>query len=97
MILDTFDSVFVWIGRGANDFEKKEALKSAKDYIQSDPSNRDLDSTLLIQVGSSSVSFPCYLYDVDISYCHSNTVSHVTFVDVTMYYGLAFILCVCPL
>jgi len=50
MILDTFDQVFVWIGRGANEVEKKEALKTAKDYIQSDPSNRDLDSTLLIQV-----------------------------------------------
>ena len=50
MILDTYDMVFVWIGRGANEVEKKEALKSAKEYIQTDPSNRDLDSTLLIQV-----------------------------------------------
>ena len=50
MILDTFDQVFVWIGRGANEVEKKEALKTARDYIQSDPSDRDLDSTLLIQV-----------------------------------------------
>ena len=50
MILDTFSEVFVWIGRGANEEEKKEALTTACEYIQSDPSNRDLDSTVLIQV-----------------------------------------------
>lgn len=51
MILDTYEQVFVWIGRGANVTEKKEALKSAKEYVQTDPSARDMDSTSLIQVG----------------------------------------------
>jgi len=64
MILDTFDQVFVWIGRGANEVEKKEALKTARDYIQSDPSGRDLDSTLLFQVCplqlSASISFTMF-------------------------------------
>ena len=50
MILDTFSEVFVWVGRGANEVEKKEGLKTACEYIETDPSNRDLDSTLLIQV-----------------------------------------------
>ena len=50
MILDTYSQVFVWVGRGANEEEKKEALRSACEYIQTDPSNRDLDSTLLLQV-----------------------------------------------
>ena len=50
MILDTYSEVFVWVGRGANEVEKKEALRTACEYIQTDPSNRDLDSTLLIQV-----------------------------------------------
>ena len=50
MILDTFSEVFVWIGRGANEVEKKEALKTAQEYIKTDPSDRDLDSTTLIQV-----------------------------------------------
>ena len=49
MILDTFSEVFVWIGRGANEVEKKEALTTACEYIETDPSNRDVDSTLLIQ------------------------------------------------
>ena len=52
MILDTYSEVFVWVGRGANELEKRESLKTAVDYIQSDPSKRDLDSTLLIQVCS---------------------------------------------
>lgn len=50
MILDTYAQIFVWVGRDANEVEKKEALKTAKDYIVSDPSNRDLDSTQLLQV-----------------------------------------------
>ncbi len=50
MILDTFSEVFVWIGRGANEEEKKESLRTAQEYIMSDPSGRDIDSTLLLQV-----------------------------------------------
>ena len=50
MILDTFSELFVWVGRGANEVERKEALKTAHEYIKTDPSDRDLDSTTLIQV-----------------------------------------------
>ena len=50
MILDTYAQVFVWVGRHANEVEKKEGLKTAKEYIESDPSARDLDSTQLLQV-----------------------------------------------
>lgn len=50
MILDTYSEVFVWIGRGANEEEKKESLSIAKEYITGDPSGRDVDSTLLLQV-----------------------------------------------
>lgn len=57
MILDTYAQIFVWVGRDANEVEKKEALKTAKDYIVSDPSNRDLDSTQLLQVSVLLVTF----------------------------------------
>lgn len=50
MILDTYSEVFVWIGRGANEVEKKESLTIAQEYINSDPSGRDVDSTQLLQV-----------------------------------------------
>ncbi len=51
MILDTYSEVFVWIGHGANEMERKESLKIAMKYIQNDPSGRNPDSTLLLQVG----------------------------------------------
>ena len=54
MILDTYAEVYVWVGRGANEVEKKESLKAAVDYIETDPSNRDLDSTVLLQVWSTT-------------------------------------------
>lgn len=57
MILDTYSEVYVWIGRGANDEEKKESLKIAQEYITSDPSGRDMDSTLLLQVKTMFVFF----------------------------------------
>lgn len=64
MILDTYAQVFVWIGRGANEVEKKEGLKTAKDYIDTDPSNRDLDSTQLLQVkqGFEPPIFTCHFH-----------------------------------
>lgn len=62
MILDTYAQVFVWVGRDANDVEKKEGLKTAKEYIESDPSGRDLDSTQLLQVkqGFEPPIFTCH-------------------------------------
>jgi hypothetical protein len=60
MMLDTYSEVFVWVGRGANELEKKEGLKTAQEYIQTDPSDRDLDSTTLIQVCSiRTTENPC--------------------------------------
>ncbi|XP_069815445.1 scinderin [Dendropsophus ebraccatus] len=41
MLLDTWEQIFLWIGKDANDVEKKESLKSAKQYIETDPSGRD--------------------------------------------------------
>ncbi|KAE8596365.1 hypothetical protein XENTR_v10016072 [Xenopus tropicalis] len=41
MLLDTHEQVFLWIGKDANEQEKKESLKSAKQYIETDPSGRD--------------------------------------------------------
>ncbi|XP_071061056.1 gelsolin a isoform X1 [Pseudochaenichthys georgianus] len=41
MILDSWDQVFVWIGNEAQEEEKTEAMKSAAQYIETDPANRD--------------------------------------------------------
>ncbi|XP_065886890.1 gelsolin, cytoplasmic-like [Dysidea avara] len=64
MILDTYDQVFVWIGRGANEVEKKEGLQTAQQYVEGDPSGRDIDSTALIQIkqGFEPPNFTCYFH-----------------------------------
>ncbi|XP_062815057.1 gelsolin isoform X2 [Anolis carolinensis] len=41
MLLDTWDQVFVWVGKDAQEEEKTEAEASARRYIETDPSNRD--------------------------------------------------------
>jgi len=50
MLLDTYDDVFVWIGKGANAIEKKEALSAAMNYIKSDKSGRTVENTNILQV-----------------------------------------------
>ncbi|XP_027018717.2 gelsolin-like isoform X2 [Tachysurus fulvidraco] len=41
MILDTWDEVYVWIGKEANEEEKTEAVASAVRYIETHPAVRD--------------------------------------------------------
>lgn len=48
MLLDTWDQVFLWIGNEANDIERKEALTTAQEYLQTHPSGRETDTPILI-------------------------------------------------
>ncbi|XP_054846865.1 scinderin isoform X1 [Eublepharis macularius] len=48
MLLDTWDQVFVWIGKDANETERTESVKSAKRYIDTDPSGRDKGTPIVI-------------------------------------------------
>uniref|UniRef100_A0A8D2LUQ2 Scinderin n=1 Tax=Varanus komodoensis TaxID=61221 RepID=A0A8D2LUQ2_VARKO len=48
MLFDTWDQVFVWIGKDANELERTESVKSAKRYIETDPSGRDKGIPLVI-------------------------------------------------
>ncbi|XP_041362840.1 advillin-like [Gigantopelta aegis] len=50
MLLDTFDEIFVWVGKGANEIEKKESLTTAMEYLKTDPAGRSVDTTLIMQV-----------------------------------------------
>lgn len=50
MLLDTGDEIFVWLGEGCQEFEKKESSKVAHKYLMSDPTGRTLDNTLIIVV-----------------------------------------------
>ncbi|XP_059152876.1 advillin-like isoform X2 [Physella acuta] len=50
MILDTIEEVYVWVGKGANEIEKKESLQIALDYIKHDPMGRNDETTVILQV-----------------------------------------------
>ncbi|XP_019364042.1 PREDICTED: adseverin [Gavialis gangeticus] len=47
MLLDVWDQVFIWIGKDANETERNESLKSAKRYIETDPSGRDKGTPII--------------------------------------------------
>ncbi|XP_067860032.1 adseverin isoform X2 [Heptranchias perlo] len=48
MLMDVWDQVFVWIGNDANEVEKTESVKSAKHYIDTDPSGRDKGTSIIV-------------------------------------------------
>lgn len=54
MLLDTQDEIFVWLGEGCQEFEKKEASRVAYNYLLSDPTGRTPDNTLIIVVRQGS-------------------------------------------
>ncbi|KAM8966555.1 scinderin-like [Pelodytes ibericus] len=41
MMLDTWEQIFLWLGKDSNEREKRESLLAAHKYIESDPSGRD--------------------------------------------------------
>ncbi|EDQ85244.1 uncharacterized protein MONBRDRAFT_34323 [Monosiga brevicollis MX1] len=62
MILDAFFEVFVWIGAGANVEERKHALETAKEYVDSDPTDRTSDDTaiMVVKQGLEPTNFRCH-------------------------------------
>lgn len=44
-----FCQVYLWIGKGANDKEKQEAVVTAQEYLKSHPAGRDLDTPILVE------------------------------------------------
>ncbi|XP_048343452.1 advillin-like [Sphaerodactylus townsendi] len=40
--------IFLWIGKESNQVERKEALATAQEYLQTHPSGRDVDTPILI-------------------------------------------------
>ncbi|XP_067824462.1 advillin [Heptranchias perlo] len=58
MLLDTWEEVSLWIGRSANDYEKKESITSAKEYLQTHPAGRDLDTPIVeVKQGFEPLTF----------------------------------------
>ncbi|XP_074055360.1 villin-like protein isoform X2 [Macrotis lagotis] len=41
MLLDTWEEVFLWIGKDSNTYERKESVAMAREYLKSHPAGRD--------------------------------------------------------
>ncbi|XP_071551648.1 gelsolin, cytoplasmic isoform X2 [Panulirus ornatus] len=50
MVLDSGDEVYVWVGQGSDDQEKEKAFAMAENYIKTDPTERTLDSTVILRI-----------------------------------------------
>ncbi|XP_054715456.1 gelsolin, cytoplasmic-like isoform X2 [Uloborus diversus] len=50
MVLDAGDALYIWIGKGADEEEKEKSLEMAEVYINSDPTDRDIDNTLIVKI-----------------------------------------------
>ncbi|XP_028261392.1 advillin isoform X2 [Parambassis ranga] len=48
MLLDTWDQVFLWIGKEANEVERKESVPTSQEYLRTHPGNRDLDTPIVM-------------------------------------------------
>lgn len=59
MILDAYNTIYVWIGNHSNEFEKRGAFKSANTYIAQVRDGRDKEHTQVVEVepGKESPNF----------------------------------------
>ncbi|KAL6111617.1 avil [Pungitius sinensis] len=48
MLLDTWDQVFLWIGKEANEVERKESVVTSQEYLRTHPGTRDPDTPILL-------------------------------------------------
>ncbi|XP_047202715.1 advillin [Girardinichthys multiradiatus] len=48
MLLDTWDQLFLWIGKEANEVERKEAVVTSQDYLRTHPGERDPDTPIIL-------------------------------------------------
>ncbi|KAK2523963.1 Vill [Columba livia] len=58
MLLDTWEEIFLWIGKASNTYEKNEAIASAKEYLKTHPAGRDLATPIiLVKQGYEPLNF----------------------------------------
>ncbi|KAL2081533.1 hypothetical protein ACEWY4_023386 [Coilia grayii] len=48
MLLDIWDQIYLWIGKGASETEKEQAVTTAQEYLRSHPAGRDVDTPILM-------------------------------------------------
>ncbi|XP_064419960.1 villin-1 [Latimeria chalumnae] len=58
MLLDTWDQVFLWLGKGANEQERKDSVVTAQEYLKMHPSGRDpYTPVILVKQGYEPPTF----------------------------------------
>ena len=59
MILDAYQTIYVWIGNKSNVFEKRGAYKNATKYIENIKDERDKENVQIVEVeaGKEPTSF----------------------------------------
>jgi len=59
MLLDSWSSLYVWIGKNANENEQTEAMKTASQYLNLDATARSADTTSIVRIteGYEPISF----------------------------------------
>ncbi|XP_072506900.1 scinderin [Notamacropus eugenii] len=68
MLLDAWEQIFLWIGKDANEVERSESMKSAKAYLETDPSGRDRRTPIVIvKQGSEPPTFTGWFLGWDAS------------------------------
>uniref|UniRef100_A0A3Q4BNU7 Gelsolin-like domain-containing protein n=1 Tax=Mola mola TaxID=94237 RepID=A0A3Q4BNU7_MOLML len=65
MIMDTWDQIFIWVGKDANETERTGSYKIAEDYLESDPSGRKGIAINTIQQGEEPPSFSGWFHAWD--------------------------------
>uniref|UniRef100_M3ZMB7 Advillin n=1 Tax=Xiphophorus maculatus TaxID=8083 RepID=M3ZMB7_XIPMA len=48
MLLDTWDQLILWIGKEANEVERKEAVVTSQEYLRTHPGDRDPDTPIVL-------------------------------------------------
>ncbi|XP_061750107.1 gelsolin-like isoform X3 [Nerophis ophidion] len=78
MVLDTWDQVFVWIGKDAHSREKREAVAIASRYIESDPAQRDPGTPIVtVKQGWEPPTFSGWFLDWDQEYWTTDPLERV--------------------
>ncbi|XP_032871329.1 advillin isoform X1 [Amblyraja radiata] len=68
MLLDTWDQIFLWIGKNANETEREQSLTTAQEYLKTHPSSRDIDTPIfIIKQGFEPPTFTGWFVGWDIS------------------------------
>ncbi|NXO09362.1 VILI protein, partial [Oriolus oriolus] len=58
MLLDTWEEIFLWVGKASNAQERNEAIASAKEYLKTHPAGRDLATPIiLVKQGYEPLNF----------------------------------------